>query len=83
LEVVVEGRNRQGKFYGKAGSYQTVLFTAPLNDEQKISGSNKKKLSGSDKPKINDSNESKISGNFVKVLIKQARPFGLEGEIVE
>ena len=30
LEVLIEGKNKRGKYYGKAGSYQTVLINAPI-----------------------------------------------------
>jgi tRNA-2-methylthio-N6-dimethylallyladenosine synthase len=41
MEVLVEGRNKRGKYYGKTGSYQTVLINArpSKNSQDKIIGS--------------------------------------------
>jgi len=38
MEVLVEGRNRRGKYYGKTGSYQTVLINAGRGTRQKLIG---------------------------------------------
>jgi tRNA-2-methylthio-N6-dimethylallyladenosine synthase len=68
MEVLVDGLNRRGQYYGKTGSYQTVLFRV-ASDVLGDSGKNYL-------PK------KKIIGNFVKVKIIKARPFGLEGELM-
>ncbi|MFA5184257.1 MAG: tRNA (N6-isopentenyl adenosine(37)-C2)-methylthiotransferase MiaB [Patescibacteria group bacterium] len=57
VEVLVEGQNKRGKYYGKTGAYNTVLINVPAAF------------------KIKDG----LIGQFVKVKIDQALPFGLEG----
>jgi len=57
VEVLIEGINKRGKYYGKTGYYQTVLIK-PAKPATK-----------------------KLIGQFVKVKIIEARPFGLEGEL--
>ncbi|MFA4999880.1 MAG: tRNA (N6-isopentenyl adenosine(37)-C2)-methylthiotransferase MiaB [Patescibacteria group bacterium] len=74
LEVLVEGRNRQGKLYGKAGGYQTVL----IEEANHKSGAVSNKTDSASKT----SGPSKLIGKFVMVKIIRARAFGLEGETV-
>lgn len=55
VKVLVDGKNKREKYYGKTSSSKTVL--------------------------INAKNKKVKLGSFVEVLIKKARPFGLEGQL--
>ncbi|MCX6794540.1 MAG: tRNA (N6-isopentenyl adenosine(37)-C2)-methylthiotransferase MiaB [Candidatus Falkowbacteria bacterium] len=68
MEVLVEGQNRRGKYYGKTGSYQTVLINADVKGDSK------------DGPA--EGFQNGLIGNFVKVKINKALAFGLEGNLV-
>ncbi len=58
IEVLVEGINKRGKYYGKTSSYKSVQ----IDPKQKAL--------------------KKTIGQFVKVEIKKAQDFGLEGVLV-
>ncbi|MDP2944447.1 MAG: tRNA (N6-isopentenyl adenosine(37)-C2)-methylthiotransferase MiaB [bacterium] len=68
MEVLIEGKNKRGRYYGKTGSYQTVLVKAG------VEGGLKNGLIGNLK--------NELIGNFVKVKIDKALAFGLEGNLV-
>lgn len=68
MEVLVEGQNKREKYYGKTGSYQTVLINAG------VEGGLKNESIGSSK--------NELIGNFVKVKIDKALAFGLEGDLL-
>jgi tRNA-2-methylthio-N6-dimethylallyladenosine synthase len=56
LDVLVDGKNRRGKYCGKSSAFKTVM--------------------------INTNKKLKV-GEFVKVVITKAMPFGLEGDYVK
>jgi tRNA-2-methylthio-N6-dimethylallyladenosine synthase len=68
VEVLVEGLNKRGKYYGKTGSYQTVLIS-PV-----VGSVNQKKT-------VRQQSVD-LLGQFVKVKITKSLPFGLEGDLV-
>ncbi|HBA36347.1 TPA: tRNA (N6-isopentenyl adenosine(37)-C2)-methylthiotransferase MiaB [Candidatus Falkowbacteria bacterium] len=69
VEVLIDGRNRRGKYSGKAAAYQTV--SVELAKSKKT------------KNQIGRGAGADLIGEFVAVKITKARPFGLEGILAE
>ncbi|MDP2944356.1 MAG: TRAM domain-containing protein, partial [bacterium] len=66
MEVLIEGKNKRGQYYGKTGSYQTVLVDADKKKKDSLIGDFVK-------VKIGKALAFGLEGNLVFEMLKKAK----------